>query len=107
MPGFLFKGKLEKGAMSKAVTKQIPNFATELKGDNVDSWLTSDPTKPKVILFSDKEKIPTILKALSSETVFRRSIKFGFARKSEEALVKKYGIKKFPSFLMLRGSKLE
>merc|ERR1719394_1971743 len=32
----------------------------------------TDPTKPKVLLFSNKKTPPTIWKALSSETVFKR-----------------------------------
>jgi len=107
MPAYLYKGKLEKGAISKAVSKMIQNLATDLTKDNVDAWLTSDATKPKVILFSNKDKIPTILKALSSETVFRRSVKFGFCKQAEDTIVKRFGIKKFPTFLMLRGGKLE
>jgi len=107
MPAYLYKGKLEKGAISKAVSKMIQNLATDLTKDNVDAWLTSDATKPKVILFSNKDKVPTILKALSSETVFRRSVKFGFCKQAEDTIVKRFGIKKFPTFLMLRGGKLE
>lgn len=108
MPAYKFKGKLEKGSMSKAVSKMIGNLATDLTKENSDAWLTSDATKPKVILFSNKDKIPTILRALSSETVFRRSVKFGFVKESEGAdLVKRFNIKKFPTFLMLRGGKLE
>lgn len=93
--------------MSKAVSKLIPNFATTLTSENVDGFLSSDATKPKVILFSNKDKMPTILRALSSETVFRRSIKFGFVKHTEEAIVKRFNVKKFPHFQMVRGSKSE
>jgi len=110
MPAYKFKGKMEKGAMSKAVSKMIQNLSTELNKDNLDGWLTSDATKPKVILFSNKDKVPTILKALSSETVFRRSIKFGFFKQADAeaaGAAKRFNVKKYPSFLMLRGGKLE
>jgi len=108
MPAYKYTGELKKEKLVKAVSKMIPNFVTELAaGDAADTFLVSEPSKPKVLLFSDKEKIPTILKALSSDSVFKRSIKFAFVKKTEEALLKKLKIKKFPTFLMVRGSKSE
>jgi len=107
MPAYKYAGDMKKEKLVKALSKLIPNFVTELSGDAADTFLVSDPSKPKVLLFSDKDKIPTILKALSSDSVFKRSIKFGFVKKSEEAVVKKLKIKKFPTFFMVRGSKSE
>jgi hypothetical protein len=107
MPAYKYAGDMKKEKIVKALSKMIPNFVTDLTADAADNFLVSDPSKPKVLLFSDKEKIPTILKALSSDSVFKRSIKFGFVKKSEEAVVKKLKIKKFPTFFMVRGSKSE
>merc|ERR550514_2475183 len=81
--------------------------AKELTADAADTFLVSEPSKPKVLLFSNKDKVPTILKALSSDSVFRRSIKFAFVKHTEEAIVKKLKVKKFPSIVMVRGSKSE
>merc|ERR1711988_1206335 len=56
------------------------------------------------------DKVPTILRALSSETVFRRGIKFGFFKQADAeaaGAAKRFNIKKYPTFLMLRGGKLE
>lgn len=75
--------------------------------EKVDAFLTSDVSKPKIFLFSDKAKVPTILKALSSETVFKRSTKFAFVKKEEEALAKRFKVKKFPTFVMVRGQRAE
>jgi hypothetical protein len=107
MPAYKYTGEMKKEKVVKGISKMVPNFVTELKADMADTWLVSDPSKPKVILFSDKGKVPTILKALSSDSVFRRSIKFGFANKEEDALVKKLKVKKFPTFVMVRGAKSE
>jgi hypothetical protein len=107
MPAYKYTGEMKKEKIVKGISKMVPNFVTELKADMADTWLVTDPSKPKVILFSDKPKVPTILKALSSDSVFRRSIKFGFANKEEDALVKKLKVKKFPTFVMVRGSKSE
>ena len=39
--------------------------------------------------------MPTILKALSSDSVFKRSIKFAFVKHTEESIVKKLKVKKY------------
>merc|ERR1719433_1127354 len=48
-----------------------------------------------------------IWKALSSETVFKRTVKFGFVPEDEKDVVSKFKVKKFPSVLMQRGAKAE
>jgi len=75
--------------------------------DNVDSFITSDPDKPKVLLFSNKPKPPTILKALSSETVFKRTVKFGFVTEQDKEVCQNLKITKFPTLLLVRGPKSE
>merc|ERR1711959_818569 len=105
--GSKYGGEMKKEKLVKAISKMIPNFSQEITAETADNFLVSEPSKPKVLLFSNKPKVPTILKALSSDSVFRRSIKFGFANKEEDALVKKLKVKKFPTFVMVRGSKSE
>merc|ERR1711865_327105 len=39
--------------------------------------------------------------------VFKRTVKFGFVQESETDIVSKFKVKKFPSFVMQRGSKGE
>mmetsp|Transcript_40217 Transcript_40217/g.90223 ORF Transcript_40217/g.90223 Transcript_40217/m.90223 type:complete len:426 (-) Transcript_40217:134-1411(-) len=107
IPAFLYDGKFETKAISGKISKLIPDFSTKLTKENVDQFLTTEPTKPKVILFSKQKTPATLFKALSSETVFKRTVKFGFAAESEEEVVSKFKIKKFPSILMQRGAKAE
>jgi len=107
MPAFKFEGKLESKAIAGKVSKFFPDFSTKLAADTADAWLTTDPTKPKVILFSKQKKVPTIWKAMSSETVFKRTVKFGFVSEEDKVVVDKFKVKKFPSVLMQRGSKAE
>jgi len=107
MPPFKFEGKLEAKAIGGKVSRLIPDFTTMLTKDNVDAWSTTDSSKPKVILFSSKKTVPTIWKALSSETVFKRTIKFGFASEEDKDLVAKFKVKKFPTVIMQRGQKAE
>merc|ERR1712232_584661 len=69
--------------------------------------VTTDPTKPKVILFSDKKGVPMIWKALSSETVFKRTVKFGLVSKDDADTCAKFKVTKFPTVIMQRGAKAE
>merc|ERR1719356_1053047 len=107
MPAFKYEGKLEAKGIAAKVTRFIQDMSTKLTKDNVDGFVTTDATKPKVVLFSNKKTVPTIWKALSSETVFKRTVKFGFATEEDADLVAKFKVKKYPTVLMQRGSKAE
>jgi len=95
------------GKVHKRLIKSIPDHSKVITAAIHDEWITTSPSQPKILLFSDKPAAPAIFKALSSETVFRRSLNFGFVPKTEESLAAKYKITKFPAFLQVRGSKAE
>jgi len=101
-PAFLYEGKMESKGIAGKLSKMIPDQSTKIGKDNIDSWLTSDASKPKVLVFSNKKNPPTILKALSTDTVFARAAKFGFVTEDETEVVQKFKVKKFPSVVMQR-----
>jgi len=101
-PAFVYEGKMESKSLVSKISKMIPDFSTKITKDNVDSWLTSDASKPKILIFSNKKNPPTMLKALSSDTVFRRAAKFGFVTEDETDVVQKFKVNKFPSVVMQR-----
>merc|ERR1719451_145740 len=105
MPAFKYEGKLEAKGIAGKVTRFIQDMSTKLTQENVDTFITTDATKPKVILFSNKKTVPTIWKALSSETVFKRTVKFGFVTEEDTDLIARFKVKKYPSIIMQRGSK--
>jgi len=107
MPAFKYEGKMEAKAISGKVARFMPDMSIKLTTDNVDAYITTEPSKPKVMLFSSKKTVPMIWKALSSETVFKRTVKFGFASEEDAEIVAKFKIKKFPTVLMQRGTKAE
>jgi hypothetical protein len=107
MPPFQYEGKAEAKGVSAKVTKFMPDNSVKLTKEDSDKYLTTDPTKPKVILFTSAKKAPTIWKALSSETVFRRTIKFAFISEEDAELCGKFKVKKFPTLIMHRGAKAE
>merc|ERR1719335_2004695 len=107
MPAFKYEGKLEAKPVSAKVAKFMPDQTVRLTKENVDGFLTTDPSKPKLVLFSSKKSVPLIWKALSSETVFKRTVKFGFASEADAELVSKFKVTKYPTVIMQRGSKAE
>lgn len=99
-PQFMWQGKMEMKAIAGKISKMIPDLSTKITKDNVDSFLSADISKPKMIIFSNKKNPPTILKALSSDTVFKRTAKFGFVTDDEEDVCKKFKVTKFPAAVM-------
>lgn len=107
MPAFLYKGKLETKSLNGALTKLVPSNVVMLTKETIDSFLTTDVTKPKVMLFSNKKSPPPILKALSSETVFKRTAKFGFIPETATDLVGRFKVTKFPTLMLQAGEKAQ
>jgi hypothetical protein len=63
--------------------------------------VNENPGKPKVFLFTDKEKgTPAIYKALSSH--FDKTLLFGIIRSGEAGLVSKYKVKTYPAVFLLK-----
>jgi len=107
MPAFKYEGKMDAKALAGKVSRFMPDMSIRLTMENVDAFMTTEPSKPKVMLFSNKPKVPLIWKALSSETVFKRTVKFGFITESDTELCAKFKVKKFPMVMMQRGAKAE
>jgi len=107
MPAFMWEGKMEKKALSGRLGKLVPDMSTVLTAETVDKFLTTDATKPKVLLFSNKDKVPLMFKALSSEQVLKRTIKFGFVKEAESAIVQRFKVKKFPTLISVTGPKAD
>merc|ERR1719335_1600370 len=107
MPAFMWEGKMEKKALSGRMGKLVPDMTTTLTAENVDKFLTTDHTKPKVLLFSNKDKVPLMFKALSSEGVLKRTCKFAFVKEAESAIVSRFKVKKFPTLISVSGAKAD
>merc|ERR1719498_1174382 len=95
---------MESKAIVGKLSKMIPDHTTKLTKDTVDAWMSADASKPKVLVFSNKKSAPTMLKALSSDTVFKRTAKFGFVTEDEADVCAKFKVKKFPSVILQRKS---
>ena len=85
-------------------TQHIKGYTSDVDDDNLPGFVTSDPSLPKVLLFTDKTGSPMIFRALS--TAFNKKLKFGIVRESSSDVVSTYQIRKFPTVIVIKsGSK--
>lgn len=107
VPHYKYGGDLSAADAGKKLSNhalnKIPSFVTELKDKaGMETFITSEPSKPKVLLFTDKTKVPSLFKALSSEQVLHRTTKFAFVNKEAADIVNKFKPKSYPSIMMHR-----
>lgn len=95
-----YKGARSAKAIVEAVIDKIPNHVTRLKDAELESW-SSENVGPKAILFSDKGVVSALLKALAID--FLGSVDVAQVRNKETEAVKKYGISRFPTLVLLPG----
>ena len=78
-------------------------YVTEVTEDNAPGFLGTDPTLPKVMFFTESPQgIPLVVKALSRN--FNKKLSFGIVRKGTTDLERTYGIKKFPSVVVIKNN---
>lgn len=88
----------------KLASRYLHDTSVEVNSANIDTFLKEHPAVPKVLLFTDKKGTPFIYKGLSVALDGKQF--FGIIRHTEEALVKRYQVKKFPSIqIVVTGEK--
>jgi len=97
---------LSKGLEIKVLKKTAGRFITdssiEITGKNHQTFVTEDAATPKVLLFtSSKKGTPFVYKAITQ--AFEKTLQLGIVRESEDALVKKYKVKKFPALFVIKS----
>lgn len=88
-------------ALKKAAYKFIGNRVIDITSNNIETFIADNPGKPKMLLFTETKSAPMVYRALS--TYFDKTLEFGLVKKEDEALVKKYKVTKFPTFLLLKN----
>jgi curved DNA-binding protein CbpA len=78
---------------------KMQSFVRSINSGNYGDFITSNPTQHKVILFTSRKSTPPLLKALSKH--FKGKLSFGEVRPSEKELVDKFGVKNFPTVMVL------
>lgn len=108
-PKFKYEGGMDSEAMLKFLYKLIPSdkVRTLTSVDEYNDMKKKTPTKIKVILFSDKKKAPTLLKGLSTDTVFARTVEFAFVGPEGDAVAEAAGAKKkkLPAIQLIQKGK--
>ena len=67
--------------------------------ETYESFVSRDPSKYKVLLFTERKSTAPIFKALSKQ--FKDKLVFGEVRKSETDLITKYKVTQFPTLLVI------
>ena len=96
-PVFPYEGDIKAKTIISALGRFVDNKVNEIHSNNIDEYMVGKKNIPKIFLFTDKEGTPLIFKVLATQ--FDKRLQFGIVRKSEEAIVSKYKVKKFPFIL--------
>lgn len=96
-----YQGARTAKAIVEAVRDKMPMHVTRLKDAALAEWLTSEGSKPKAVVFSDKGTVSPLVKALAVD--FLGSIDFAFMKSSEKAAVEQFGVKAFPAVVLVRS----
>lgn len=71
-----------------------------ITSSNINTFLEEKPDRPKILLFSDRKTPSFILKAISH--TFYDTMCVGFVQNTEESLIKKYKVTKYPTLILIR-----
>ena len=97
-----FLGGLTVKGLGEFILSQMPFFGTEVTYRNMQ-WFLDRPKLQKVLLFSDRDTVPSLYKAVTS--AFRGRLDFGIVWKNQTDIVEKYGVKWFPTLLVLEADR--
>lgn len=98
-----YQGPRTTTSIVEAVVGKINNHVTRVADKDLDAFLAGD--KPKAILFTDKGTTSALLRSLAID--FLDVISFGQIRNKETKAVEKFGIDKFPTFVLIPGGDSE
>jgi len=82
--------------------KQLKSNVIEISSANINTFVNESPSVPKVLLFTEKKGIPMIYKGLS--VTFEKKLFFGIVRNSDDILVERYRIKRFPTIIVVKAN---
>ncbi|GFG24396.1 putative protein disulfide-isomerase DDB_G0275025 [Aspergillus udagawae] len=100
-----YQGARSAKAIVDAVVDRIPNHVKKVTDKDLNQWLSEDKEAPKAILFTEKGTTSALLKAVAIE--FLGSIKVGRIRNKESDAVEKFGVKEFPTLVLVPGGDKE
>lgn len=94
-----YQGQRDAKSIVEAVKDKISNNVKRVMDKTLDEWLQDNSDNAKAILFSEKGLVSATLKTLAVD--FAGLISVAQIRNKEAAAVEKYGIKEFPTLILL------
>ncbi|KAH6887746.1 PDI protein A prpA [Thelonectria olida] len=98
-----YQGERTAAAISNALASKVNNHVTRVTASELDGFLEGE--KPKAIFFSSKGTTTPLLRSIAID--FLDVISVAQIRDKETAAVKKFGIEKFPSLILISGKDAE
>ena len=83
--GERYTGNVEWRSIANFATKKMQSFVSIVTGENYKSFFEREPTKFKILLFTERKTTAPIFKALSKQ--YKDKLLFGEVRKSETDLI--------------------
>ncbi|KAG6035771.1 hypothetical protein E4U41_005941 [Claviceps citrina] len=94
-----YQGARTASAMVDAVVGKINNHVTRVADKDLDAFLAAGDDKPKAILFTEKGTTSALLRSLAID--FLDVVSFAQVRNKETKASEKFGIDKFPTFVLI------
>ena len=94
-----YNGPRESKGIVEAVKAAIPNHVKRITDKGLSAWLEESGDAPRAILFSNKGTTGALIKAIASEFLGR--ISFVQIRDKEAKAVDQFGIKEYPTLVVL------
>ncbi|KAL4466992.1 hypothetical protein ABPG74_010589 [Tetrahymena malaccensis] len=77
----------------------MESYVRNIKTTNYEEFITENPDKNKILLFTQKKSTPPLFRALSKE--YNSKLQFGEVRDTEKDLISKFKVTDFPTLLVL------
>ena len=97
--GEKYQGKLDWKSIGNFATYKMQSFVSIVTLDNYEQFVNREPSKYKVLLFTQRKTTAPIFKALSKQ--YKDKLLFGEVRQSEKALVDKFNVKTLPTLMVI------
>ncbi|KAK1569792.1 uncharacterized protein LY79DRAFT_67494 [Colletotrichum navitas] len=98
-----YQGPRTATGIVEAVVDKISNHVKRVTDKDIDSFLEGD--KPKAILFTEKGTTSALLRSVAID--FLDAVTVGQVRSKESKAVEKFGVKSFPTLVLLPGGDKE
>jgi len=100
-PAQKYEGELSGKKIAGYASQFVEGKTMNLNSLNVDEFIKEEHSMPKVLLFTNKKKVPVLFRALS--TAFDKKMKLGVVFSSEDDLCRRYNVSEFPKILLIKS----